>query len=237
MQKHASRARLPLPRLRQGDVDQPGESIVGPCPSSSSKIERSGERFDHRIERPDVTPEESTDDLRSLGTAAAFGHFDRRRSCRHLPEESQHRIARQIRSQARGTGHQVPVSHGNDEHVAGVQPHRRVAWKRRPARTPPDDVIRHDVLGAGQHDGSKVRRVRDSWTHGEDTSIGKNNAPVSLTVRRTSDRTSTVAAGESVRPVAAWMPGRQRGRSVMASGHGAILHFVLLRRFHFGVAQ
>ncbi len=39
-----------------------------------------------------------------------------------------------------------------------------------------------------------------SWTHGEDTSIGKNNAPVSLTVRRTSDRTSTVAAGESLRP-------------------------------------
>jgi hypothetical protein len=31
-----------------------------------------------------------------------------------------------------------------------------------------------------------------SSTHGEDTSIGKKSAPVSLTVRRTSDNTSTL---------------------------------------------
>jgi hypothetical protein len=30
---------------------------------------------------------------------------------------------------------------------------------------------------------------------GDDTSIGKNSAPVSLTVRSTSDNTSTVAGG------------------------------------------
>src|SRR5262245_7742499 len=52
-----------------------------------------------------------------------------------------------------------------------------------------------------------------SSTQGEDTSIGKNNAPVSLTVRKTSDKTSTLpdscadtggdrlTAGESARPV------------------------------------
>jgi hypothetical protein len=54
-----------------------------------------------------------------------------------------------------------------------------------------------------------------SSTHGEDTFKGKNNAPVSLTVRRTSDRTSTLPnscaatggggllACESVRPAGA----------------------------------
>ena len=36
-----------------------------------------------------------------------------------------------------------------------------LAAKRRPASATPDDVIRHDVLGAGQHDRCEFRRGRD----------------------------------------------------------------------------
>ena len=131
----------------------------------------------------------------------------------------------------------APVAVWNDEDVAGLQPHRRVPAKRGPASATPDDVIRHDVFGAWEHDRRKFCRGRDlvypggRHLHREEQrtsepgcpqDIGQNIdvAVFSCCGRRT--RGAGLGGGSSSASPGCW--GRQRGRSVMVLGHDAILY-------------
>jgi hypothetical protein len=57
-------------------------------------MEHAWERVEHRVERADVTAEESADHLRPIGTTAAFDHFEGGGPRGHLPEELQHGVLR-----------------------------------------------------------------------------------------------------------------------------------------------
>src|SRR5262245_30428336 len=94
MKKRASAPGLPLARLDERQIDQLKEpaarTLCGP-----PKIQRTRQRFEHGIERTDVAPEESTDNRRPIGAAAALDDDLRSRRSRHLPEEIQHCRGRQ----------------------------------------------------------------------------------------------------------------------------------------------
>ena len=175
----------------------------------------------------DVAAEESADDVSAVRTAAALDAL--------RAERTRDAIWRKNSSTASGgTSDRRPgallITYGSPCGTTSTSPASsrtgRLPSKRRPAPALSNDVVRDDVLGAGQHDRrERPRRRGTSSTQGDEVFIGKNKrSGAACTVRRTSDSTSTLPDRARTPRCALGRPGRQRGRSVMAFGHGAILH-------------
>jgi len=144
--EHRLAARPLVARFRERDLHEVAEPPAR-RPVPVAHVQEPRQRRDERIERTDVAAEETADEVRALGAAAARLHRHRqlRPGRRRVVLEPR---GRQHPGRAR---HHVRVAGREDDHVTRLEEDGRLADQASEAAALDDDVVRDQVLDAGQH--------------------------------------------------------------------------------------